>query len=306
MPQLNVGLLIPTLWSARVPSGSELTAFYRRAEELGFDSLWVPDRIFHDIAFPHPLTVLSHAAAVTTRMGLGTAVVLITARHPVELAQQAATLDALSGGRLTLGVGLGGRDWEYEAMGQTSAHRVGRMTEGVELMRRLWTERDVTFEGKYHTLSGVSLSIKPAQGTIPVPFGGAAEPALRRAGRMADGWIQGGFGTAAVFTNAWQTVGEAAHEAGRDPGQLTSGKLMYVNPGRDEAALTRELTRYLAGYYGEERASGQAAAAGSAEAIAGMVRGFIDAGCQTLMIGLPEPDLDKLEMLASEVVPLLR
>ena len=79
-----------------------------------------------------------------------------------------------------------------------------------------------------------------------------------------------------------------------------SGKLMYVNPGRDEARLTQELTSYLAAYYGQERA------AGSAEAIAGMVRGFIDAGCQTLMIGLPSLDLDKLEMLASEVVPLLR
>lgn len=308
MPVRNLAILIPVLWdSGGPPPGTQLAAFCRRADELGFHSLWVPDRMMDPgTQFPHPMGVLAFAAGVTQRIGLGTAVTLTALRHPVEMADQAATLDALSGGRLTLGIGIGGREGEYEAMGVTAAHRVGRFTEGIAVMRRLWTEREVTFHGRYFRFTRATLAPRTkGDRAIPLPFGGAAAPALRRAGRLGDGWIQGGRGTAQAYRDAWRTVQDAAADAGRDVSALMSGKLMYVNPGRDPAAAMAEIRRATVPYYGQENGMAQAAGAGSAEAVADVIRAYRDAGCQLPMLGLPWPDVDKLEWLASEVAPLV-
>ena len=279
--------------------------FFRAAEELGFGSLWTPDRLFHaQVATPHPLITLTLAAGATERVGLGTAVVITGVRNPIETAQQAASLDALSGGRLTLGVGLGGREHEYAALGVDARRRVSRFEEGIALMRRLWTEESVTFQGRHFALEGASILPRPGR-AIPMPIGARAAPALARAGRIGDGWIQGGRGSAQEFRESWALVRESAHAAGRDPDALTSGKLMYANPGPDAAAAEAEVRRHTVAYYGREMGEAQTVAAGPPERVAEVIREFIDAGCQTPMLGLPEPDIDKLTALAHQVAPLV-
>ena len=302
----DFGILVPVLWSGRTYSAGELGAFFRAAEELGFGSIWVPDRVFHpSVAMPHPLVTLAVAASVTKRIGLGTAVVITGVRNPIETAQLAATLDTLSEGRLTLGVGLGGRDYEYTALGVDARHRVSRFVEGLEVMRRLWSEEQVTFEGRQFTLCGVSLRPRPAH-PIAVPFGARADAALRRAGTLGDGWVQGGAGTVSEFRDAWALVQEScAAAAGRDPSMLTSGKLLYVNPGGDRAEAQAQVRRLTVAYYGEEMGMRQTLAAGAADDIAGVIRAFREAGCQTPMLGLPEPDITKLTYLAEAVAPLV-
>lgn len=301
----NIGLLVPVLWRDGNYSGADLKAFFRRADELGFGSLWVPDRLLSPGAvFPHPMTLLSVAAGATQRIQLGTAVLLTTVRHPVEIAHQAASLDLLSAGRLTLGVGLGGRGGEYGATNVSPSDRLGRFIEGIRLMRALWAEKELTFVGRYYSVEKATLHPR-APHPIALPFGARAPAALRRAGRLGDGWIQAGRGTPAEFSEGWQVVRAAAAAAGRNPSELVNGKLLYVNPGHDVTKAEAEIRDQNVAYYGREMGEAQALAAGSAENIATVITSYLEAGVQTPMLGLPVPSLEKLEHLAQEVVPLI-
>lgn len=300
----RLGLILPTSWGDSSPDAAALMAFARRAEELGFDSLWVIDRIFHARNLPHPLTALTYAAAATNRIGLGTAVILLGTRHPVEVAQQAASLNALSGERLTLGVSLGGRDNEYLGMNMPANQRVGRLLEGTQVIRRLLSEDKVNFDGRYYTLQDATINPKPkVPGGIRMPFGASTEASLRRAGRHADGWIQGGRGDPASFGRAWQTVMDSAAVAGRDTAGLINGKLLYGNPG-ETATASAELEAYLSNYYGPGYPMEQTAC-GSPQQIAERILAYGEAGCQLVMLGLPGADLKRLELIAEQVLPLL-
>lgn len=308
-PKLNVGLLLPARWTDRMPPVEQLTAFCQRAEELGFHSLWVIDRVFPrpKMNVPHPLTVLTYVAASTRRIGLGTATLLLSLRHPVDVAQQAATLDAMAGGRLTLGVALGGRDEEYVAMNMPKRQRAGRLEEGMTVLRKLWTETDVTFHGRYYDLEHANVTPKPSRpGGIPVGVGANAEPAIRRAGRIADGWIAGGTGTPERFARGWQMAQEGAREAGRDPSTLANWKLLYVNVDDDRERAGRELQAYMDAYYGAGfHALEGETAFGAPQQVAQEVRAYAEVGCQTVMLGLPSFDVAKLDRLAAEVIPAL-
>src|SRR5207248_9810439 len=125
-------------------------SFVVEAESLGFDSIWAGDHVFYRADVLQPLELLPWAAAVTTRVRLGTAVMLTSYLNPVLLAKAAASLDYLSGGRLTLGLSIGGSEAEYRSIGVPMQERVGRLVEGVKIMRRLWSEDGVNFAGKYN------------------------------------------------------------------------------------------------------------------------------------------------------------
>jgi probable F420-dependent oxidoreductase len=301
MPKPNIGLLVPSAWHQHVPSGPELANYFRRAEELGFHSLWTLQRVLHANAVPHPFTILTYAAASTEHMRLGTSVFLMSMHHPVHVARETATLDALAGGRLTLGVSLGGRDPEYDAIDMPKQQRAARLEESVSLLRKLWTEDNVTYEGQYYSVANATVSPKPAQaGGIPIPVGGAAETALKRAGRIGDGWLMGARGTLDNFARNWSVVLDSAREAGRDASGFVNGKIAYANPigpaGADVAK--QEMTAALTAYYGEQGAANQDPVVDTTKQIAAMAQGFGDAGCQTLFLGPPDFDLVRLERLA--------
>jgi alkanesulfonate monooxygenase SsuD/methylene tetrahydromethanopterin reductase-like flavin-dependent oxidoreductase (luciferase family) len=249
--------------------------------------------------------MLSYAAAATERIGLGTGVVLLSVRHPVEIAQQAATLNAMSDERLSLGVSLGGRDNEFSAMGMPKEQRAGRLVEGSRLMKKLWTEKDVSFAGRYYSLENANIEPKPKRaGGIPLIFGSINEQSLKRAGRVADGWMQAARGTPETFAQAWQTVRESARSAGRDPDALHNSKLFYVNPAKDADVASNELEHYLSFYYGPNYPM-EHTAFGSPEVVAKRISDFAEAGCELMILGLPGPSIEKLEILASEVMPLV-
>lgn len=306
MSMPNIGLQIPVHWWDRVPDTQQLRSFFQRAEELGFHSLWVTERPLHRISIPDPLTLLTFAAACTTRIQLGTAVLLLSLRNAVELARTAATLDVLAGGRLTIGVSLGGHDDEHVAMNAPKRQRVGRLEEGITVLRKLWTETDVTFHGRYYHLERANVAPKPSRpGGIPIAIGTGSELGLQRTGRMGDGWLAGGPNTPERFARCWQAVQEAAREAGRDPSKLFNQTALYCSVDADRELARRELQTRLDAYYGPGHEINETTPFGTPRDLVPMVHAFADAGCQTVCLGLPRPDVAKLEWIAEELAPLM-
>ncbi len=179
-------------------------AYGQRVEELGYTHILAYDHVVGadpavhqgwagpydiDTTFHEPLVMFGFLAAVTSTVELVTGVIILPQRQAVLVAKQAAEVDLLSGGRLRLGVGLGWNAVEYEALGEDFTNRGGRSAEQVEVMRQLWSQRSVTFQGRHHTIIGAGLAPLPVQRPIPVWFGAASTRGLERAGRLGDGWF---------------------------------------------------------------------------------------------------------------------
>jgi probable F420-dependent oxidoreductase len=202
----------------------------RRAEELGYDSLWTFQRLLSpagaNLGPAHrdvldPVVALAHAAAVTTRIGLGTATVCAPFTTPVVLAKATASLDVLSGGPLTVGLGAGWLAEEYAAAGVPRARTGARMEEYLRCLLALWTEDPVEFDGEFYTVPRSHVGPRPVQRPHPpLLLGGAVVPALRRAGRLADGWVASSTHDPATLGSSIEEVRRGARDAGRDPSSL--------------------------------------------------------------------------------------
>ena len=208
----TVGIHLPGASTSTLPSGAEYAKFCREAEALGFDSLWVEDRVFHPTHVADSLTLLTWAAANTEQMLLGTAVLLLNLRRAPLVARQISTLRHLAGDRVALGVSIGGSPEEYAALGVPFDRRVGVFREGIEALREL----------------ADSASVRPAALNVPVLIGGAAPAAIRRAGELGDGWIMSPFGDLEDFERGRMLAREGAEAAERDPDALIYGRLLYV------------------------------------------------------------------------------
>ena len=266
----------------------------RRADDLGFDSVWVHDHVFnvgHVLErigrkpYYEPLTLLSFVAACTTRVRLGTSVLVLPYHNPIRLAKAAATLDLLSGGRLILGVGVGAIDNEMEAMGTPFKERGAFTDEAIAVMRALWMQEDPRFEGRYSRFSGMVFSPKPLQKpSIPVVIGGISRAAIRRAARVGDGWQPLGFAPEALGQGI-ATLHEAARACGRDPAAIPVAISMSLGP-----ATSR---RHALGTKPAE--------------ILGHARAFAGVGVDTLVISITTSDPREaraaLEMVAREILP---
>ena len=302
----NIGILVPGSYEGPPPRMDEFARFFRSAEELGFESVWATDRIFHRINILDPFTLLACAAASTSTIRLGTAVILFALRHPALVAKTVGTLDYMSGGRLTLGISLGGRDEEFQSLGVNVGQRVGRFNEGLRIMRRLWEGNEITFHGRYYDLDAVTVRPGPADGrSIPIVLGGRADTLLRRSARNADGWVAGSTGDAEAFAQAWQTVQSHGEAAGKSPDSLESGKLIYIATGPEEEKCKADLRASLHPYYGPGYDVDEHCAFGSPDRCAAKIQPFIDAGAKTIMLGPCDTNVDQLQMIAEAVVPPL-
>jgi probable F420-dependent oxidoreductase len=251
-----MGFAVPLAGSWATPANQVEVA--QRAEELGYASLWT----FQRLLFPadrdgpdaarwqpvyrsvhDPLVTLAYLAAHTTRIRLGVAVLNMPWFAPILLAKQTATLDAVSGGRLDLGLGLGWSKQEYDAAGAPFERRGARAEEFVACLRAIWTEDPVDFLGEFHQITKAHIDPKPVQRPHPpLLLGGSAEPALRRAGRVADGWISSSGQDLAAIGSAIRVVAEAATEAGRDPATLRFISRGVVRLRPEAAGERRPLT----------------------------------------------------------------
>lgn len=189
--------------------------FVDEAEALGFDSLWLSDRLISTSPIIEPITGIAAIAGRTRKMKFGMSVLVLPLRNPVVLAKEIATIDFLSGGRMLPAFGIGTDDpREYEAAGTVKEERAGRTDEAVALMRRLWAEEHVTHHGRFYNCTDVTLTPRPVQRTLPVWFGGRSEPAFRRVGRSGDGWLAS-FLTPAEFAEGASRIRANAEAADR-------------------------------------------------------------------------------------------
>jgi len=209
-------------------------AYGQRVEELGFTHLLAYDHVVgadpavhtgwngpYDVrtTFHEPLVMFGFLAGITHTLELVTGVVILPQRQTALVAKQAAEVDLLSGGRLRLGIGIGWNAVEYEALGQDFGTRGKRSAEQIELLRRLWTEPSVTFDGTFDTVTGAGLSPLPVQRPIPVWIGAASAAGYRRAGRLADGWFPM-MAPGPQLDEALAEIERGATAAGRDPASI--------------------------------------------------------------------------------------
>jgi len=228
------------------------------AEEAGLDSVWVGDGLLSKPRL-EPLATLAAVAMKTSHIRLGTSVLLAPMRQPVQLAQMAATVDVLSKGRLTLGLGVGGafiepQQREWEAIGVAPKERGERMTELVQVCRQLWTQDTVTFEGRYLKLNRATMLPKPLQeGGIPILLashhGSGSKAQYRRAARYADGVISIS-DTPEQYGEVIRRVRNYAEEGGRDLNSLRTAFYMTVNLNQDREFAGREADDFIRRYYG--------------------------------------------------------
>jgi|TARA_B100001750_G_scaffold37174_2_gene26637 probable F420-dependent oxidoreductase len=199
---MRIGAVFP-----QTEAGTDIgavTDYIQNVESLGFDHVLAFDHVLganassrpgwsgayqHTDSFYEPMTFYSYVAAITSRLELATGVIILPQRQTALFAKQSATLDLISGGRLRLGIGTGWNQVEYEALGENFHNRGKRSEEQIDLLRKLWSQELVTFEGKFHTVTDAGLNPLPPGRSIPIWFGGMADPVLERVAKLGDGWL---------------------------------------------------------------------------------------------------------------------
>ena len=229
--------------------GEGIVKLARGIEDIGFDQLDTFDHVIMGFATdsrPAPiyppkmpvmeaLMALSFVASVTSRIGLGTEVLVLPQRQPVLVAKQVATLDTLSGGRVRLGVGVGWQESEYDALEEPFGNRGKRMDEAIRVLRAYWRDEQVDIDGDYYTSTAMAMEPKPPQGgSLPIWIGGTSEAALRRVGELGDGWLAMAITDPAVAARCRNKIAAYAEAAGRDP-DMIGYQQMLAPPPRDEA-----------------------------------------------------------------------
>ena len=284
-----------------------------RAEESGYDSFWVTD--FALGSTPDPMTLLAAASQKTERILLATAVIVLPYRHPLALAKTVATVDALSKGRLILGLGVGSRKEEFDAMGLDIHQRGAMADEKLALLRRLLSEESVTHRGKFHQMEGVVVGPEPVQRphppiwTGPLWKNGLVESALVRAGRLADGFIPT-LVPASRYRNVRDKVRAYAAGVGRDPDALEFGTVLWfcLDDDRERAWKTLEAESNRRRSH-TAAVRGEANVSGNAEDCAAAIQEYVDAGVMHFVMNagvVPEQMMEQYERFAREVLPLVR
>ena len=252
---MQIGVVFPQTEIGADPGA--IRAYAQRVDELGFAHILVYDHVLGadttvhkewrgpydiDTMFHEPFVLFGFLAGLTS-VELVSGIVILPQRQTALVAKQAAEVDVLTGGRLRLGVGIGWNAVEYEALGTSFTNRGRRMEEQVALMRHLWTERSVTFDGTYEKVTGAGLSPMPVQRPIPIWIGGSSTPAYERMGRIADGWFPQ-LRPGDRLEEARAVVETAAREAGRDPAQIgMEGRVTWNRDGGGEK-LADHLNRW--------------------------------------------------------------
>lgn len=300
-------------WQPRFDEGRE---FVELADRCAFDSVWVGDHISFTTPILDPLMQLLQVTSLNARMEVGTGVYLLPLRHPTPVAKQVATLDVLSGGRLIFGVGVGGEfPKEFAACGIPVNERGARLSEGIQVLRKLWSGEAVAHQGRFYSFSPKvqllptpELSAERPQGP-PIWCGGRSDAALKRAGEMADGYISYVV-TPTMFSEALQKITSAAEQAGRELSNYGTGHLLFCCIDDSYEAAFDKAVRSLSHRYAMDftKATKKYVVLGKPEDIAEGVSAFYQAGVRHIVMDFVGPYEERdvqMQRFHREVRPLL-
>ncbi len=302
----NVSVMIRA-WDVRLGATAAMTLdAARQAEALGLDGIMAGDHVTFYGYGNDGLITLAAIAAVTERVQLKTSVYLLPLRHPVPVALQVAQIDQLSMGRLVLGIGIGGEDpHEFTSCGIDPRTRGARANEAIQVLKRLWTEDEVTFRGRHFDLESVTVYPKPFR-PVPIFVGGRSDAAVARAGRFGDG-----------YTGIWQSVDrfsqvrglldEAAVAAGRDPAAVEMGMQFWTSCSPDrEAARAAVAERMEAMYRVPFERFERYTPYGTAREIADFIMRYVEAGAAHVNLVPTQPSLEESVERAAEIREAIR
>ncbi len=298
------GVYLPNVAWEEPATPAELVDFAVAAEALGLDSLWVEDRFLHrQVQGLEALTTLAYVAARTSRVRLGTSILLVNLRNPLVVAKAMATLHYLSGGRAILGASLGGRPDEYPAAGVSMKTRVSRFEESLRAIRAFWGGVPPA-AGRHFGSAGDALEPRPAT-PIPILIGGRHEATWRRIAALGDGWLASSGTTAPAYRHGWAQIETRVREAGRDPATIEPAKFAYIHVDDDTQRAFGLLSGLLPRYYAFAYDVAASCLYGPPERCAEGARALLDAGVRTLIFSPVSDVRRQLELVATRVVPLL-
>jgi probable F420-dependent oxidoreductase len=290
------------------PEGFDPAGFRKyvaRAEELGFESGWTQEQVLGPGDILSPLEAMTYAAACSELIRLGCAVFVFSLHSPLHLAKAITSLDCVSGGRLEVGLVAGGPARPFSAYGVDPSTFVARFNEGLELMKACWTEREITFHGRFWQLDGATMTPKPVQKPHPpIWLGGNHPAAVRRAVRRAHGFFGAGSQTTEAFAQQVQLARQELSSQGRDPPSFRVAKRVYIHVDEDRDRARGELEAALQRHYGRGGLGPVVVAGPPAECVAGL-REVEAAGAELIQLNPMVDEADQLERLALEVVPQL-
>ncbi|MGH7060047.1 MAG: LLM class flavin-dependent oxidoreductase [Stellaceae bacterium] len=296
--QITLGMALPH----RSPDPLDMRVVRQvaqRAEALGFADLWVTENTLDHVFCFDPVVVLSWAAAATSRIRLGASVVVLPIHHPAHVAHQWACLDYVSGGRAILGLGLG-REHHYEQFAVPTERRVRRFAEGVALIRKLWTERRVDYRGELYRLDGGTMTPKPVQEpSLPIWMGVGHPDALRRAARLADGWMGSGGSSIKAFAQAVPVLRAALETAGRDPSAFPISKRVFIAVDERPEVARAELDRWFTTVYHNPDGTDASGLHGTPEIVRERLEAMVAMGASHLLLNPVSRHLDQVEALAA-------
>jgi probable F420-dependent oxidoreductase len=305
--KISFGISIPQTFDTTPVDPDLIRRFVARAEALGFESLWVQEQMISDTAILEPVTLLTYAAALTSKARIGTAVLLSVIRNPVELAKTLATLDQLSRGRLIVGVGIGGSQYTpHEIFGVPRERRPRRFVEGLTVMKALWTQPQATVRGDFWKFENVPMEPKPFQKPHPpIWFGARDEIGLRRAARHGDGWMGPGSSSSADFVQHMTLLRRFLDQTKRDPATFPIAKRVYIAVDNDRDRAGRRLREWFGARYKLPDMASRVSIYGSAAECVDRLRELVTAGAQQLLLDPVFDQMQQMELLASDVMPAI-
>ena len=272
------------------PAPARIQRFLKLAEELSFVGTWCIEQVIGSAPVLESVTTLAYAAANTKRLRLGIAVLIINQRNPVDLAKALSSIDVLSNGRLTVGVGLGHSTKYYPAYGLLSEGRVARFRENLAIMKRLWTEERVTLEGRFSHLERIPMEPKPVQKPHPpIWFGGRADAVFQRAVELGNGYIGAGSTPINTFLEDIKKL----------PPNFPKAKRLYVALG-DERERLRD---WFKAFYGKAEMADEVAVWGSSDRIVGEIMRLKQAGVKEVLLNPVFDEESQMQLLSKEVLP---
>ncbi len=312
---LKFGIPIPQVFLDGRADMQLVRAVLQRAEELGFDSAWVQDQVTGDVPLLESISLMTYAAALTTKLRLGVSVLVLPIRSAPQLAKSISTLDHMSNGRAILGIGLGpifAGDHYYQSFGLKADQALRRFNENIAVMKSLWTQEKTNIAGEFYTLENTGMEPKPIQKPHPPLWFGAQHPkALHRAVRVGDGYMGAGPTTTKNFGSQVELIHQYLDEEDRDPATFPISKRVYLAVDKNEQRAKAGLDRFFEARYPwmiqkNPNFVADICVWGSPERVTAGLCEVIDQGARMIVLNPLWDFVEQIEVLAAEVIPELQ